>query len=443
MSDAIVNVSISLSAPGLTRESFGIPLVIGYHNNFAARHKTYNLSTATTDLLTDGFTVNDPVYRKVAGLAANTPAPQTVIVGRLLTAYSHKGTLTVLSDATTEGQVIDLQVLSPDGTVTDISYTVPAAATTTTVATALAALITAVTDLTASSTAEVINWAADNTGETFLFDGMDLELLDYADTTIDTNLVTELDQIRVQNDTWYTLHLADAESKARIEALAANVETKDELFLATSFDGNNLDPNSTSSVAYSLKQSAYFRTALIFSNDQSAKVESNWAGNRLPDDPGSATWIYKTLSGPQPDDLNATHITALDANNCSYYQEDSGRNVTKGAKVAGGEWIDVIRFRDWLIANIRDNMKQLLFDSKKVPYTDGGIQLIVANLDSSLQQGVTSGGIDGEQEITILFPRISEVPGADKLARILRNVSFSCTLAGAIHVVEIKGALAA
>ena len=51
-------------------------------------------------------------------------------------------------------------------------------------------------------------------------------------------------------------------------------------------------------------------------------------------------------------------------------------SITQNGKVAAGEWIDVIRFRDWLQEEITVNVFNALVNSDKVPYTDDGIAII-------------------------------------------------------------------
>ena len=46
-----------------------------------------------------------------------------------------------------------------------------------------------------------------------------------------------------------------------------------------------------------------------------------------------------------------------------------------GGKTGGGEWIDVIRFRDWLQNDMQVRVVNLLIVNPKIPYTDNGIGL--------------------------------------------------------------------
>ena len=57
-----------------------------------------------------------------------------------------------------------------------------------------------------------------------------------------------------------------------------------------------------------------------------------------------------------------------------------------------GEWIDVIRFRDWLKADMQTRVFQVLKSNRKVPFTDSGIGLVEGAMERSLKEGQDIGG---------------------------------------------------
>ena len=120
--------------------------------------------------------------------------------------------------------------------------------------------------------------------------------------------------------------------------------------------------------------------------------------------------------------------------------------------MAGGEWIDIIRFRDWLKQEVQINVTSVLINTYgKVPYTDPGIELIGTAIRKALDLGVVRGGIapvelnEDNKEIpsyVITLPRSSGISDNTKAQRVLEDVKFSARLAGAIHLANIKGNLA-
>lgn len=439
--ESIVNVTITSNSRGVSRKSFGVPAVVGKHDAWGERFRIYTLGTALVDLVSDGIVAGSPIYKAVQGLASNTPKPKTVVVGRLVSDFTQQVTLTVGATVTV-GDIYTFDVRAPNGgTVTAISYTAQTGDTATLVATAIAALVNAITDLSAASVAAVITVDADNTNEMWQFEGIDETQILFEETTADSSLATEVGQIDTLYPDWYELNLADCPSKARITALAAWIETKEKIFGATTYDGINLDPASTTSVMYALNAASYNRTFTMMSGDQNSRAASTWAGNRLPIDPGASTWAYKELSGTIVDSWTTTAQTAMADVAGNYYITVGGLPVTIDGRMASGEWIDAIRGRDWLTARMREAVFGLLANAPKIPYTDKGAEAVATTMNGVLQEGVAQGYLAADPAPFVTVPLVADVSDANKIARILPDVYFEATLAGAIHAVTINGVL--
>lgn len=448
----IVQVTISSSGRGVSRAGFGIPMVVAKHSNFNGLFKQYNLGTATADMLVDGFLANDPAFRAVSALARNTPKPTKVIVGKLLTDFNQTFSLTVQTIIAIGGEQYSFNIVGPDGTVFPITYTTSPGDTESVIAIALDAQVTAVTNLASTPAAGVISAVADNSNEMFLVTSLDVTTMEFLETTVDSNLVTEVTNIAAQNDDWYGLILADPRSIARVTALAGYVETREKIFGVTTSDTDTGDPVSTTDLAFLLNAAQFFRTFPLYSGDQGKYGAATWMGNGFPFTPGSQTWAFKPLSGVVADILPSGFQTALDAKSCNYYVAVAGVPVTNGGEATGGrmaskEFIDVIRGRDKLTARLRENIFGLLINARKVPFTQAGIDAVVAQVEATLNEAIGEGYLspdvpEGQDKpFIITAPLISEISQADKIARTLPNVNFECTLAGAIHAVKINGVI--
>ena len=176
-----------------------------------------------------------------------------------------------------------------------------------------------------------------------------------------------------------------------------------------------------------------------------------WTALCLNYTPGAETWALKTLVGIQPCDISSNNMQYLKNYNVSYYTTYAERDVTQGGKVAYGEWIDVIRFRDWLENDMQTRIFNTLVKYPKVPYTDDGIALVKNQMIASLKQGQLNGGIaptefDSEDNeipgFVVSVPLAAEITDIQKKSRILSDCKFRARLAGAIHVVEVDGVLA-
>jgi hypothetical protein len=110
-----------------------------------------------------------------------------------------------------------------------------------------------------------------------------------------------------------------------------------------------------------------------------------------------------------------------------------------GGLVAANEYLDVVRFRDWLTSRLQERIFARLAGNKKIPFTDTGIAIIEAEIRGQLDEGVQVGGLAADPEPTVTVPLASAVTTANKQARHLTPVYFTATLAGAIHKLTIEG----
>lgn len=248
---------------------------------------------------------------------------------------------------------------------------------------------------------------------------------------------------------WYGLYVCDV-TEDQYKTFAAWAETNRKLFAYTvdcsTSDGVNNPVEKIYSYAFGVG------TKCISTNVNNEYIALAMLAKALTYQAGSETWAYKTLSGVSADAFTTAEITSLKALNLNYYVECAGRAITLDGKTTSGEWIDVIRFRDWLISDMQTRIFNLFIKNPKVPYTDAGITLIQNQMIASLKEGQNVGGIaqteyDEEgNEIpgyTTSVPRSSGVSDADKASRTLSGCKFTARLANAIHIVEISGTLTA
>lgn len=252
----------------------------------------------------------------------------------------------------------------------------------------------------------------------------------------------EMQAILDEDNDWYACCPVSAKYRDDIfDNISRFIETQKKLCIlgATEVAQNSL-------YFTKLAQKQRFRTAMIY-GDVNAGVA--WAAKCLNYPAGSETWALKRLASVDYAELPSYTRESFINNNISTV-ERYARNVilTFEGKTLGGEWIDVIRFRDWLENNIQTNLVNLMINSPKIPYTDHGLQIIGTNIRSSLEQGRAVGGISEDEEnangdilpgYIVDIPRSSDIPANVKASRHV-TIKFRARLAGAIHTVEILGA---
>ena len=230
-------------------------------------------------------------------------------------------------------------------------------------------------------------------------------------------------------------------SDEELEAAAAWAEANSKLFGYTT-------KNTTSPVNKSYFRSFGFYTKEGTGNQLYTHVAM--FGQALGYTAGSETWAYKTLSGIEPSTLSTTEIASLEAAGLNYYVYCSGKNITLNGKVLAGEWIDTIRFRDWLQNDMQMRIFNLFVTNPKVPFGVSGITAVENQIISALRQGQQNGGVaeteyddDGKEILgyTVTVPSATAVSSSDRAERLLSGCRFNARLAGAIHLVDVKGNL--
>lgn len=207
----------------------------------------------------------------------------------------------------------------------------------------------------------------------------------------------------------------------------------------------------TTGISASPVSDAMFRTAVIHATKENDCVNAAYAAKFLSYEPGSELWAYKSLSTVEAQSLSTTDISSLESRNVSYYTTIGSQAMVQGGKVSAGEWIDTIRFRDWLKTQIQQNVINLLLSLSKVPYTDPGIGLVQNAVTAALDAGVEAGGIARPSSdettgtvtpsYTITVPKAAELDAATRKTRVLPKVKWTAQLAGALIAVEIGGTL--
>ena len=446
----IVTITITLQTKASTRPGFGIPLVVG---ELPAAVVTAGLFTDRVVVLTStgfadsmlalGFVTTDDLYVAVQTEFAQDPSPDEVYLGRRVTPVAQIDN--VLVDAALAGTYTV--------TINGIDFTFVAAAETTTqirdaLVTAINLVPGAVPVTAAPGAGDSLDLTADEAGVSFTV-AVDHTSgaagnISTSNSTPNLGIVEDLIAISAENDGWYAL-VETTHSDGVILTAAPYIETQSKIFGAQTNSADVLLAPTTD-VLSSLQLAAFARTFGIFDSDDTEYLDAAWTGDALPTDPGSITWAYRELSTVVPSvgvtgGLTATQLTNLNAKNGNYYERIAGRNVTRHGRMADGTFIDLIRGRDWLEANLALDIFDLLANEDKVPYTDAGANQVASVVLARLNDAA-SRGIVVRDSIVVTVPLVADVPVNDRANRHLPDVNFSATLQGAIHTLDITGTLA-
>jgi hypothetical protein len=435
----IISMTISVQTLTVAQAGFGVPLILSHTANWVERTRSY---TSDTAVLTD-FASTTPEYKAAVKLFSQDPKPEKIMIGRAVNKPTQRWGIRVTQVLNNTAYVVYVNGVPA-------SFTSDANATNDEIITGVNAAITAlVTSKPAPSTTgttgtitSVLTAAAP--GDWHSIAVGDVNLLAIDQDHAEPGLAADLSAIKNENNSWYAL-VTLYNSKAYIQAAAAWVESNGKLYGPTSQDTAIITTayanGSATDVATALRTSAYARTFVSYHPDNGAFLDAAWMGKCLPMAPGSETWKFKTLATVPATSFTGTHQANLADKRCNYYYEVAGVNMTTEGIVSAGEFVDVVRFRDWLQARMMERIFARLVQLKKVSFTDAGVAIIEAEVRAQLSEGIEVGGLSDDPAPQVQVPRVANVSSADKGARRLTGIKFRAVLAGAIHSLVIEGTI--
>jgi hypothetical protein len=427
--DTIVQVTITVQDTAVTQAGFGLPMVMDYHTNWLDRTRLYS---STDAMVSDGFNATDPAVVAVGKILGQNPKLGQVMIGRRDNATDMKIIVTVLASPPADTDF----VVTLNGT----AFTFDSGATPTPASVALG-LVGAINGgsepVTATDNTDgTFDLDADVAGDLFTLE-VDRTLMSQDDQTPDAGAAADYAAIKADTDDFYGV-LMTSNATLEIAALAAAVESDRKIFLAQSAD-DDIPAGTGGNLGDTLDTAGYNRTALSYHPKPHQYLGHGWVGKLFPNNPGEATWKFKDVTGVDVVELSDTEVTNLDGDHVNHFMEISGARITREGWAASGRYLDVTRGIDWLHARMQERILSLLVNVKKVPFTDSGIALVEKEIRAQLQEGISRGVLAADPEPTVTVPLAASVSTANKAARLLPDMQFSATLAGAIHKVVIAG----
>jgi hypothetical protein len=419
----IIDIQISRETTAVSRAAFNIPMFLATHSNFTDRARSYS----SIAQVSNDFSSDSNVYIAATKLFGQQITPQSIVVGKR---YAESVEVT-LDDAT--GSV----TLTYDGeeVTTDISGAADA--------TAAVALIN--TDFNSAGISTIA--FTDNIDGTFTIEPA-VAGTQYSFTTsskftsvfVSTETwVDALDNVSDSNNEWYAM-VAETHTLIDVVALAGAMEARPQIFGTSSSSADVLDSGALTDIATQLFDLGYQRTFVLYSATADTEYpEAAWIGGQLPEQPGSNTWKFKSLSGATVSRITSTEANAAKASNANTYERVGGVAVTSEGTMAGGEYIDVIIFVDWLEARMRESIFFRLVNTKKIPYTQAGVTIIENEIRRVLAEGITNGGLAPNPQPKVTVPNVLALDPNLRATRTLEGISFEGRLAGAIHFTTVRG----
>lgn len=430
----IANITVSTLTAAVKQDGFGLPLIADYHTRFSERVRLYSDLDGMVD---DGFAVTDAAYLAASAAFAQDPQLNQVAIGRR--ALAPTLSFNVYPTAV-NSKAYALEIIRPNGVVASISVTSDSSATVAEIVAALQTPIDALADVVAVDNTTHVTITASVAGSWFSVKVADKALLRLDAAGTDPGIATDLAAIKLENDSWYGLTLT-SQGGAEIEAAATWAEANKKLMIQATADGDVIVSGS-SDIASTLKAANLSRTALIFASDPSEHAGAAFLGSTFPIDPGGLTFKFRQLASVTTEQLTSSHIAQLKAKNCNYFADYGGSSLTAEGKMASGEWIDIIRDRDWYESDLQAEVVQVMLNNDKVPMTDGGIAMLEAAVRRSTRKAILNGFL-AEGTDSYIVPKAADISPVDRGNRTLGSspIKVSARVAGAIHLAEIRATI--
>jgi len=429
---SIVSVTVSTQGAGLSQPGFGT-LLIAAPASFPERVRFY---TSLSGLVADGFSVNSAAYKAAAVAFAQSPRPERVAIGRLanLPDLEVRVTPTVANS-----QVYSFLLTGPTGASATISFTSDATATLAEILTGLtsAATTAAIPEVTVVNDSTHLTIKADAAGK-FLSVNPGSSLLTVKQNHADAGLTADLTAILLESNDFFALALTTA-GAAEVTAAATWAEANKKLFFASTQDSEV--KGASGGIIETLKSANREFTTVIFNEAGDSFPGVAWAADTLPIDPGGVTFAYRSLSGVVASPLTETERGNILNDNGNAVVSFSNLSRVVQGKVASGEWVDIVRDREWYISRLQVEIGNLLLRTDKVPYTDAGVALIENVVRAVVREAEVAGFLaPGESIFNI--PKVAAVSSGDRSARRFGPIQIESRVAGAIHFAYLQVTLA-
>lgn len=420
----IVDIRITRESQAISLASLDVPMFMAAHTAFAERTRSYT----SIEGVAEDFSSTSTVYEAASRFFGQQVRPPRIVIGRRQVP-SVVVTPTVANNAA-------YSFLVQDETV---SFTSDASATSTEIVDGLEA---------AFSTAGIVGAIfTDNGDGTFTIAPSTLGE-GFSFKTVSTNLVsvpspvteTYADSLAAieESDGDFIAVTCEDHSNAAILALASAVEPREKVY-GTSTDEAAVAGSGDTDIASQLKAAGYEKTFVIFNRNDEKYAECALLGRILPENPGSYTAMFKTLTGVIADKLTDTQTLNIKGKNCNTYESVGGINMLSDGVMANGTFIDEIIGVIALKARLRERVFFRLANTNKIGYTRPGFTILENDVRSVLGVFVGYGFLAQTPAPQVSTPDPLDISPEIRATRLLDSINFSARLASAVHRVIIRG----
>lgn len=475
----VVNVQVVMSPKAAATRNFGSLLILGA-SNVIDTNERLRLYTSLDAVATD-FGTTAPEYLAADLYFSQTPQPAVCYIGKWAQAATsgilHGGILTTAQQALANftaiingGMKITIDGTQKSLTALNFSGAANLNGVASIVTTALAGAGTVtwnatygrfeVTSATTGATSTVSQATAPTSG-TDVSGLLGLATGSAVAGIAAESMLSAVTTLANMSNDWYGLNVA-----------ASGIQDSDRLAVAGFIEGASvsriygittqntavLDPTQTTDIASQLKALNYKRTFVQYSSSSPHAAASLFGRAFTVDFNGSNTTItlkFKQEPGVAAENLTETQAAALKSKNCNVLvQYNNQTAIVQEGVMVNGYFFDEVHGTDWLQNDVQTAIYNLLYTSTtKIPQTDAGVNMILATIESCLDQAVNNGlvapgvwsaagfgalaqGQTLSKGYYVYAPPVSSQAQADREARKAPVIQCAIKLAGAVHSVN-------
>lgn len=448
---AIINLSVGIQSAATPRTSFGIPLILDFENAqvSGAGAPVIGTYSSLAEMVADGWKTYHSAYKLAAALCAQQPRPAMFKVAGMATGVAADDLDDIVAEDSDWWMI--LATTRTTAQIKAIASWVEAATSRcaylgcTNDAAAKAAGVSVLSELfSAGRMRTAMVYQAPTVQEVRLY--FDKELV--AANTFDC----KVNGTSIAQQTFAVSHNATLTAIAAVLAGTAAVATatthaSPDAPLGANNDYIKLTADSALVdmlisdvvVAAGLSQAS---VRIEEYTPSSIPVDAAWCGKVLPHDPGSATWAHKTLSGPAADTLTTAQRGYIQAQRGNWYSTELGFQITfpgtcsKESSPGTPYYIDQVQLADAIESELQTGLMDILNRSKKIPYTDQGVAMLLAEFKKVEDKYVASGALVKKSfDDSYTIPSVASQAAGDVSSRIFRGLQASWQTSGGIHVV--------
>lgn len=496
-------VNVSLETAGATRADFGTPMYVGFAPRFAELVRTYS---TLAGMVTDGFLPTDAEYiaaaKHVAQSGQRTPTWKigrrtslpTIVAKLTPTAVNSKiYGITVNGTAvsyTSDSSATVLEILN--GLKSAIDAVAPAAWVASTTytegqlvsndtgkiykclvggtsdaspATGPSGVGTAITDNTITwccvgvvptvalaDTNTTLTLTAPVSGQCLFVEILDApQYVGYSGLSLeythaDPGLAANLTSIKTADPSWYGFTVLNA-GTAEILAAAQWADSQTVIYAQDTSQTATLG-SGTSDLMGLTKTANRERSIIFYRASQRDCYPAGIMARKFAFPAGKDGWAYTEVVGSAADNLSETAQTNVRGKNGNFVVDRHGDTCFFDGKTASGQWVDLVRGRDWLESEITLAMHDLQvraansLSQGRLPYTDSTVAAI-ANVVKGVLNTATKADhmflVPGSVQITTT--PVSQVSAATKATRLYPYVTWTAQMQGGINGGTISGSI--